>query len=562
MKFCPECESEYTDALEFCPADGAQLVFVVKEETLVGQLLDDRFHVEAEIGAGGMGTVYRAVQEPIGRPVALKILRREHADDPGAVRRFFHEAKIVSKLRHPNTVTLFDFGQFGEGQLFIAMELMTGASLEQAARDRSLSLNEILGIGRQICQALGEAHGAGIVHRDLKPQNIFIDVVGGDSVVKVLDFGIAKMKDAKANLTLTGMVFGTPAYMSPQQAQGFEIDHRSDIYSLGVLLFELICGRLPFQGDQAVKVAMAHILQPVPSLAEHARYAPLPPGLSDLVEAMMAKEVEERPESAEAVDRALLALQSTEETSLSRLIPTPALDAVGSSGIYVAQDEPDATVEKNRTVVMSGDDIAEWERDRKRAKRRPLGLWLGAIALAAGATAFLAMGPMSGEDPDPTLEPERDLSAGEPDAGTEPDHEPAPQAVEADVGFAAALPVVRDGVGSALVAASSAQQAAVPGTVTVTFDVSPRDARVTRTDTDHVLCPRGSCDVELARSDTPIPIEVTRARRHTEQMRLVPNRDQTLSAELRRERSRSTESDDDDGEPAGLQLMQPVTLDP
>jgi serine/threonine-protein kinase len=314
MKFCPQCEREYGDSVDDCPEDGSRLVALGSDEdTLVGQNIDERYHIEEKIGEGGMGSVYIATQQPVGRKVAVKVLRRELADDAKAVKRFFHEAKVVSKLRHPNTITLYDFGQSREGLLYIAMEYMAGRSLDQAMEERELGLPTVLEIVEQICQSLSEAHQSGIVHRDLKPENIFIDVVGNRNIVKVLDFGIAKIQGAKANLTLTGMVFGTPAYMSPEQAQGFHIDHRTDIYSLGVLFFELLAGRLPYLGDTAMKMAMAHILEDVPDPRPVSRFHPLPEPLGDLVMAMMAKEPDERPVSVDDVREVVM--QVTQQLS-------------------------------------------------------------------------------------------------------------------------------------------------------------------------------------------------------------------------------------------------------
>ena len=307
MRFCPNCEREFNDTTDVCPDDGAKLVFMREEiDPLIGRSVDNRYEVIERIGEGGMGSVYRAQQMPVGRAIALKVLRRNLSEDPAAVRRFFHEAKVVSKLRHPNTVTLFDFGQSDDGLLFIAMELMTGASLDNIARSGGFGLDEIVEVGNQICQALVEAHELDIIHRDLKPSNIFVDEVGARKLVKILDFGIAKVKDVASNLTLTGMVFGTPAYMSPEQAQGLDIDGRTDLYALGVLLFELVTGRLPYPGESPMKIAMAHILQPIPDPEEQTLFKPLPPVLVQLICRLLAKDPEHRPPSAEAVRQELV----------------------------------------------------------------------------------------------------------------------------------------------------------------------------------------------------------------------------------------------------------------
>lgn len=303
MRFCPQCEAEYDDELTICPNDGVKLVFVREEhDNVIGALIDSRYRIVEKIGEGGMGTVYRATQEPVERPVAIKVLRPNLCDDPAAVKRFFHEAKAISKLRHPHTVTLYDFGQSHEGLLYIAMEYMAGNSLRTILDEADTPLAKLVEIARQVATALVEAHGLGIVHRDLKPQNIFVDVVGGRNLAKVLDFGIAKVEELSSNLTLKGMVVGTPAYMSPEQSQGQEIDGRSDLYSLGVILFEMTCARQPFLGDTSIKIAMGHLLEPLPDPNKYAAFHPLPRRLVLLIQQLMSKDIEQRPTADVVVD--------------------------------------------------------------------------------------------------------------------------------------------------------------------------------------------------------------------------------------------------------------------
>ena len=345
MRFCPNCEREFDDTTDVCPDDGDKLVFIREEvDPLIGRTVDGRYQVLERIGEGGMGSVYRAKQMPVGREIALKVLRRDLSDDAAAVRRFFHEAKVVSKLRHPNTVTLYDFGQSDDGLLFIAMELMTGFSLDRIAKSGGFGLEEIVEVGIQICQALAEAHELDIVHRDLKPSNIFVDEVGARKLVKILDFGIAKIKDVGSNLTLTGMVFGTPAYMSPEQAQGLDIDGRTDLYALGVLLFELVTGRLPYPGDSPMKIAMAHILQPIPDPEELSLFKPLPPALTHLIRKMLAKEPDHRPPSSQVVRRELVEVGKylTEHPAhpFAPTIPDASDSGVSALGAVAAAGEP------------------------------------------------------------------------------------------------------------------------------------------------------------------------------------------------------------------------------
>ena len=309
VKLCPLCEAEYGDEVVRCPNDNETLV-ILRERTddLAGQVLNGRYQLLEKIGEGGMGSVYRGLQEPVGRKVAVKVLRSDLATDKEVVRRFFNEARVVSRLRHPNTVTLYDFGQSSDGDLYIAMELMTGLSLSSTLEDRQLDLPEILEITDQVCQALEEAHDNGIVHRDLKPENIFIDRVGSHHMVKVLDFGIAKVPDAAAHLTRTGTVFGTPQYMSPEQAQAHHVDHRADIYTLGVVLYEMLAGAPPFTSDNPMQVALKHVTAYPEPIIDMSRVRPLPKALSALVMDMLEKDPSQRPQTIKEVRTRIIRL--------------------------------------------------------------------------------------------------------------------------------------------------------------------------------------------------------------------------------------------------------------
>lgn len=216
------------------------------------------------IGSGGMGEVYRAEQQPLGRPVALKLLKEEVAWDSETITRFHREAKAMSLLQSPCTVQVFDFGQTDAGLLFLAMELIDGETLtERVVRLGCLSPGEAIHVARQVLESLEEAHANSIIHRDLKPDNILLMSEDEKTYVKVLDFGIAKVFDGDNNFdsleTQAGTVFGTPRYMSPEQAQGKKLDARSDLYTVGVLLYYMLTGQAPFRDDDAVVVMAAHI---------------------------------------------------------------------------------------------------------------------------------------------------------------------------------------------------------------------------------------------------------------------------------------------------------------
>ncbi len=260
-------------------------------------MVADKYLIEHSLAEGAMGRVYVATQEPIGRKVALKILKPILANDDELQERFLREAVAVSKLHHPNTITVLDYGQ-AAGTLFIAMEFLDGQSLEELVKiGGPLPLERSAHILRQIASALTEAHDKNILHRDLKPPNIFIsDMAGQQDFVKVLDFGIAKLLDNTSTpLTRAGMVFGTPEYMAPEQSGGGKLDGRTDIYALGVLMWQMLTGKLPYKGSHPLDTALKHTTEPIPALPDT---VPMP--MRDFVYKSMAKNINDRPENAQA----------------------------------------------------------------------------------------------------------------------------------------------------------------------------------------------------------------------------------------------------------------------
>jgi serine/threonine-protein kinase len=282
------------------------------EDSLIGSTLAGRYLIEARVGSGAMGSVYRAQQAGLARPVAIKILNRDRSLAGDTVQRFRREAQAMSALHHPNTVRVFDFGSTDDGLLYLAMELLEGESVTQRLlRGGALGVKEAVLLAQAVLRSAGEAHAHGIVHRDLKPDNIFLARVQGEPlpVVKVLDFGIAKAVEGERKIdqfeTLDGTVFGTPRYMSPEQAAGKPLDHRSDLYAVGIMLFEFLAGRPPFVDADAVVVMARHIREPPPPLAAAAPDAPIPPCLEAVVERALAKDPALRWQSADEFERAL-----------------------------------------------------------------------------------------------------------------------------------------------------------------------------------------------------------------------------------------------------------------
>ena|GEM_PF-1322210 len=275
--------------------------FVTKKkrrDPLLGATIAGKYKIIDKLGEGGMGSVYRASQQPIERMVAVKVLLNKLVDDDMAVRRFDQEARAVSKMQHPNTVTIYDYGQTDDGRFYLVMEFLKGKTLTDLLRSRgTLEPHLACHIIRQVCASLGEAHLTGIIHRDLKPDNIFLTTVGNDeNFVKVLDFGVAKLADneAGATLTQTGMIFGTPKYMSPEQAEGRPIDSRADIYAIGVVLYELLAGRPPFLADTAVALLLKHISAPPPEFSKIRSDLNVPQQLEQVTMKALAKDVDKR----------------------------------------------------------------------------------------------------------------------------------------------------------------------------------------------------------------------------------------------------------------------------
>src|SRR5579862_8202469 len=256
---------------------------------MVGELLADRYEVEELVGTGGMSSVYRAHDRLLDRKVALKVMHQQFVDDPEYVERFRREARSVASLSHPNVVTVIDRGEHA-GRQYIVFEYVDGENLKQMIQRRGPApVAMALELAIQIAQALSFAHQQGLVHRDVKPQNVLLN---GDGRAKVTDFGIARSLDVQHGMTQTGTVLGTSDYIAPEQAQGQHVDEHSDVYSLGVVLYELLTSEVPFPGENFVAVAMRHINEPPPSVRD--KRPDVPWRVDEAVRRAMAKDPADR----------------------------------------------------------------------------------------------------------------------------------------------------------------------------------------------------------------------------------------------------------------------------
>ncbi len=339
---CWKCGETYDHTLEECPDDGSRLIPLNPDDLddpMIGSLFDGRFRIVRKLGEGGMGSVYAARQIDFERTVALKVLKADYLRDENIRKRFMYEARTISNLRHPNALRLYDFGQAPPNSFYMVMELLEGESLADRLAYRFLTYREILDTVPPICGVLGEAHENEVIHRDLKPENLYIVNVNGGEFPKLLDFGIAKHLSDET-MTQSGTLWGTPAYMSPEQAKGSTVGAAADIYAIGIILYELICGNLPFHASTQMGLAMKHISVPARPLSSIPGLDSVPPELDNLILRTLSKDPNERPASMEELADALVRIRrDCFDDALLDSVPAEEVDAIELQ-TWIA-DEPD-----------------------------------------------------------------------------------------------------------------------------------------------------------------------------------------------------------------------------
>jgi eukaryotic-like serine/threonine-protein kinase len=294
VKICPVCSRQYPDDIRFCQDDGTTLRAAAPATSLVGQVVADRYHVIKKLGEGGMGQVYLAEHVKMGRRSAIKVMSPSMVHDPDAVARFNREAANASRITHPNVCAVYDFGETPDGLIYLAMEFVEGEPLTAIIeREGALPIARATAIFKQTADALQAAHDLGIVHRDLKPDNIMVARTrDGADLVKVVDFGIAKAvggDETGQKVTKTGLVVGTPEFMSPEQLSGDKVDGRTDLYSLALVYFRMLTGELPFKADSVQETMVKRLTDEPAKLAATRPDLSFPDGLQQVIDAALAR---------------------------------------------------------------------------------------------------------------------------------------------------------------------------------------------------------------------------------------------------------------------------------
>ncbi|MBY0356757.1 MAG: serine/threonine protein kinase [Candidatus Obscuribacterales bacterium] len=313
LRRCTSCGRQFAGAEGSCPHDGQPLI-PLPQDPYLNQTIADKYAVQSLLGVGGMGVIYRARHDLMQRDVAIKMLKAQYATDETSVKRFTREAVAVGRLRHPHVITTYDHGFTNQGQPYLVMDILQGLSLAQIIKtEGQISSRRLVHIFEQVCDALDHAHQKGVLHRDLKPGNIMlINEPDNPDFVKVVDFGVAQLMavndQEQQALTQAGEICGSPMYMSPEQCLGKPLDRRGDIYSLGVVMYEALTGKVPLLGGSMVETMSKHIHESPPAMNEVRPDLHIPPRLEQLVFKALSKDPNERQPSMSQLRQELLAL--------------------------------------------------------------------------------------------------------------------------------------------------------------------------------------------------------------------------------------------------------------
>lgn len=376
-------------------------------DPFVGRVINERFKITGLIARGGMGRVYRAEQLPLGRACAVKVLNPNYTSTQDAEfhKRFFLEASIASKLTHPNTVTIFDYGRTDDDIYYMAMEYLDGQTLHRAIRQAGFFPQERAAhVARQICRALREAHSMGVIHRDLKPANILlVEHADEPDFVKVLDFGLVKQvtETRTEDLTQAGLFMGSPKYMAPEQVRGDRVDARTDIYALGVILYEMACGKVPFDRPNSVHILMAQVQEAPPPLHVANPQANVSPALEEVITRCMAKDPEQRFRSMEELLASLKRVSGISATQAIQRVregasgaAAPAAPASTPSGSLPAGETGPQSISASSTGVTvsnpspSAGSVLSWQ--QAIPKKRSRKVLATGIVMAAGVVGVIA----------------------------------------------------------------------------------------------------------------------------------------------------------------------------
>jgi len=558
-RYCPICEERMYDLS--CPQDNVQTIpySVLKSATAQlrpGTLIDDRYRIDAALGSGAMGTVYAATQTRMDRRVALKVLVRELMRDGKELKRFYREAKNASRIKHPNVVRVYDFGVDAQTELpFLAMELVEGRTLRRLlAEDGPLPLQRTADLLEQVSRALVAAHELGIVHRDLKPDNMMVGrLAGGDEHVTVLDFGIAKSTKAPGglaeSLTASGVVVGTPRYMSPEQVRGHAVDHRADLYALGCIMHEILTGSAPFSANEPVALMLKHVNSVRPPLPPVTEDTEVQTALERLHRALLHHEPDQRPASSARVAAMLRRIARRQPLAGTEDLLFEPHGGAESNNLASGSDAPsEASVDltdthvKSRPVPTPVDSRAfsslgiesqtgahkEAESPPETSNRRRLAPVAIAVAvlLGLGATAFFW--PKTSEE---TAATEREAAGLVPQdskaTATEPDEAPAKEEAKSPPEEEQDSEAGEVAVGDP---APTPEPPPPPKTVTVRLTGTPSGATVTNGDGQRVC--QLPCTLEMPARPEKVRYTVEAKNYYRRSVTVTPDRDRRVPVRL------------------------------